>query len=70
MVIDPAIFRDYDIRAVVPDQLDEEGIRRIAQAIVYRFNPSSIQVGRDMRVSSPTLHRAFIDALVDCGNAC
>ena len=67
MVIDPAIFRDYDIRAVVPDQLDAEGIRRIAQAIVYRFNPSSIQVGRDMRLSSPTLHRAFIDALVDCG---
>lgn len=67
MTIDPSIFRDYDIRALVPQQLDEQGIARIAQAIVKRFNPRSIQVGRDMRVSSPGLHEIFIRTMLDLG---
>jgi phosphomannomutase len=53
MTIDPQIFRDYDIRAVVPDQLDEDGLKRIAKAIVFHFHPKSIQIGRDMRTTSP-----------------
>ena len=67
MVIDPSIFRDYDIRAIVPEQLDEEGVRRIAEAIVKVFSPKSIQVGHDMRVTSPQFHKAFIETMVDCG---
>lgn len=67
MTIDPKIFRDYDIRAVIPDQLDEEGIRRIAKAIVYKFKPKSIQVGRDMRLTSPKFHKAFIKELISLG---
>ena len=67
MTIDPKIFRDYDIRAVVPDQLDEEGVRRIAQAILHVFKPKSMQVGRDMRVTSPDFHKAFIEEVTKYG---
>ncbi|MBI4157323.1 phosphomannomutase/phosphoglucomutase [Candidatus Woesebacteria bacterium] len=67
MVIDPTIFRDYDIRGIVPDQLDEEGLRRIAQALVQLFKPKSIQIGRDTRISSPSFHKIFIETLLDSG---
>ncbi len=67
MIIDPKIFRDYDIRAVVPTELDEEGLRRITQAIIYHLKPKSIQVGHDMRVTSPQFHNAFIEEAVSLG---
>jgi phosphomannomutase len=67
MTIDPQIFRDYDIRAVVPDQLDEEGMKQIALAIIKKFNPKSIQVGRDMRITSPKFHQIFCQTFLDSG---
>lgn len=67
MTIDPKIFRDYDIRAVVPKQLDEEGLIRIAQSIVHIFKPKSIQVGHDMRVTSPKFRDAFINTVKGIG---
>lgn len=67
MTIDPSIFRDYDIRAIVPDQLDENGVERIAQAIVAYFKPKSAQIGRDMRVTSPRFHKILIDTFLNLG---
>lgn len=67
MIIDPSIFRDYDIRAIADKQLDEDGVRRIAKAIIKIFKPQSIQVGRDMRISSPVFQKAFIDTMISCG---
>lgn len=67
MKIDPSIFRDYDIRAVVPDQLDEEGVRRITKAIIHNFKPTSVQVGRDMRTTSPKFHKAMTEEFVNSG---
>ncbi|MFV1917152.1 MAG: phosphomannomutase/phosphoglucomutase [Patescibacteria group bacterium] len=67
MIIDSQIFRDYDIRAEVPKQLDEEGVRRIAKAIVKLFRPKTMQVGRDMRLTSPSFHKEFIGAIIDSG---
>lgn len=67
MIIDPSIFRDYDIRAQIPHQLDEEGMSHIAKAIIRRFAPRSIQVGRDMRVSSPSLHNVLVKTLLSRG---
>ena len=67
MVIDPSIFRDYDIRAMAGQQLDEDGVKRIAEAIVKFFQPKSIQVGRDMRITSPAFQKAFIESMLDCG---
>lgn len=67
MIIDPSIFRDYDIRAVAGKQLDVEGLKRIAKAIVKIFNPKSMQVGHDMRVTSPEYYEAFINIVLECG---
>lgn len=67
MVIDPTIFKDYDIRAIIPTQLDVEGMRRIAQAIAYFFKPQSIQVGHDMRITSPELKEVFVQELLNQG---
>ena len=67
MIIDPSIFRDYDIRAVAGQQLDTEGVKRIAKAIVKIFNPKSMQVGHDMRITSPEYYKAFIETVLECG---
>lgn len=67
MLIDPSIFRDYDIRAVTGTQLDEEGLVRIAQAIIRLFDPKRVQIGRDMRVTSPRFHQLFIETFLNAG---
>src|SRR5450830_887107 len=67
MIIDPTIFRDYDIRAVAGKQLDEDGVARIAKAIFSYFKPKTIQVGHDMRVTSPAFHKIFIDTMLNLG---
>ena len=67
MIIDPTIFRDYDIRAVIPTQLDEKGVERIARAIVSYLKPKSAQIGRDMRVTSPKFHQILIDTFLNLG---
>ena len=67
MLIDPSIFRDYDIRAIIPSQLDEEGVKRVAGAIVDYFKPKSAQIGRDMRVTSPKFHEISVNTFLDLG---
>jgi len=67
MIIDPTIFRDYDIRAVAGKQLDEEGLVRIAQAIIKLFNPKRVQIGHDMRVTSPKFHKLFMETFINSG---
>lgn len=65
--LNPKIFRDYDIRAIYPDDLNEEGIKQIARAIIKIFSPKKVQIGRDMRVSSPKLHNAFTKEFLNYG---
>jgi len=67
MVIDPTIFRDYDIRAVAGKQLDEEGLIRIAQAVIKLFSPKCVQIGHDMRVTSPRFHQLFVETFINSG---
>lgn len=66
-MIDPKIFRDYDIRAVADEQLDTEGIKKITKAIIKLFSPKSVQVGRDMRVTSPEYQKAMVDTFLKYG---
>jgi phosphomannomutase len=61
MEIDAGIFKAYDIRGIYPDQIDEEVADRIGRAFVTFLGEERIVVGRDMRLSSPGLSRAFID---------
>jgi phosphomannomutase len=58
--IDAAIFKAYDVRGIYPQQLDEDVAYRIGRAFVSFLGESQIVTGRDMRLSSPALSRAFI----------
>src|ERR1043166_5201775 len=66
-VIDPASFKAYDVRGIYPAQLDEEGAYAIGRAYVDQFSPSTIAVGRDMRVSGVTMAEAVCNGAADAG---
>lgn len=65
--IDPGIFKAYDVRGIYPEQLDEEVSYRIGRAFVDFTGESRIVTGRDMRLSSPALSRAFIEGATEQG---
>lgn len=65
--LNPGIFKAYDIRGTYPDEVNEAGARAIGAAFVTYLRASRIAVGRDMRVSSPSLAAAFIDGATGQG---
>jgi len=66
-VLDPKVFKAYDVRGLYPSELDEDGAARIGRAYVQHFEPKAVAVGRDMRVSSPTMAAALIEAISAAG---
>ena len=54
------IFKAYDVRGVYPTELDETMFHQIGRAFVVYLSANRIGVGRDMRLSSPSLTAAFI----------
>ncbi len=59
-MLDPRVFKAYDVRGIYPDQIDEAGGEAIGRAYVEQFEPRRIAVGRDMRLSSPEMQAAVI----------
>jgi phosphomannomutase len=66
-MLDPKAFKAYDVRGVYPDELDEEGAYAIGRAYVEHFEPRTIAVGRDTRLSSPSMSAALIEGAADGG---
>jgi phosphomannomutase len=66
-MLDPSVFKAYDVRAIYPSELDEEGAYAIGRAYVEQFEPRRIADGRDMRLSSPSMAAALIDGAADAG---
>jgi phosphomannomutase len=66
-VLDPKVFKAYDVRGVHPTELDEQGAYAIGRAYVEQFEPRRIAVGRDMRLSAPAMARATIEGAADAG---
>ncbi|MEO5576929.1 MAG: phosphomannomutase/phosphoglucomutase [Gaiellaceae bacterium] len=66
-MLDPKVFKAYDVRGVYPDELDEAGAYAIGRAYVEQFEPKRIAVGRDMRLSSPSMAAALIEGALDAG---
>ena len=58
--MNPEIFKAYDVRGIYPAELDEGVFNQIGRAFVTFLRAKRIGVGRDMRVSSPSLSAAFI----------
>jgi phosphomannomutase len=67
-MLDPKVFKAYDVRGHYPSELDEEGAHAIGRAFVEQFEPTSIAVGRDMRVSSPSIAAAVIEGATEGGS--
>ena len=67
MTLDPAVFKAYDVRGVVPSQLDADGAYRIARAFVHVFEPKRMAIGHDMRLTSPELVEAAVRGATDAG---
>src|SRR5580765_3861862 len=65
--LNPDIFKAYDVRGTYPDQVNEDGARAIGAAFVAYLKAQHIAVGRDMRLSSPSLAAAFIDGATSQG---
>ncbi|NPC95920.1 phosphomannomutase/phosphoglucomutase [Nocardioides sp. zg-DK7169] len=62
-----AIFKAYDVRGTVPDQLDERLARATGQAFVDVVGATTVVVGHDMRPSSPGMAAAFADGASAAG---
>ena len=66
-MLSPSVFKAYDVRGIVPDELDAEGAERLAGAYVAAFEPETIAIGRDMRLSSPELAAAAVRGAAAAG---
>ncbi len=67
MTLDPKVFKAYDIRGLYPSELDEEGAYAVGRAYAEEFEPAAIAIGRDMRLSSPTMAEAVARGVSDAG---
>jgi phosphomannomutase len=67
-VLDPKVFKAYDVRGLYPSELDEDGAYRIARGYVEQFEPRTVAIGRDVRVSSPVMAAAAIEGAADAGS--
>lgn len=78
-MLNPGIFKAYDIRGIVPDELDEEGAYRIGRAYAQFLKEISSQqqvvsskeirivVQSDARPTSPALKEKLIKGLLEEG---
>ncbi len=60
-------FKAYDVRGRVPDELNEDVARRIGLATSEVLGPGPVVLGRDIRLSSPSLHQALAVGLNEAG---
>jgi len=68
--VNPSIFREYDIRGRVPDELNEDTAYQLGRAFgtyYHQHGISKVSLGHDCRLSSPMLYATLEKALVSCG---
>ena len=68
--INKYIFRGYDIRGVVPSDIDVDTAYTIGVGFgskLYELGKDKCVVGHDNRLSSPDLHQALVQGLIDTG---
>jgi phosphomannomutase len=73
--MDPTIFKAYDVRGIYPDQMDEELAYRIGRGFAQALSQLQdvpvgelrVALGRDMRLSAPTMAEAYARGIADEG---
>jgi phosphomannomutase len=61
------VFKAYDVRGIVPDELDAHLVRLIGAAFATWSGASEILIGRDCRLSSPDLAAALTEGATSLG---
>lgn len=61
------VFKAYDIRGVVPSELDAELARKIGHAFATLLSAKKLLIGQDMRTHSPEIAGAVIEGMRDAG---
>ena len=67
MKVNPSIFKAYDIRGIVPIDLDEDIAYLVGRAFASYIASPQVVVGRDMRLSGPGLMAAVVRGLTQQG---
>ena len=70
MQLSPTIFKAYDVRGIVPSTLTEEVAEALGRAfgtMARKEGEKAVAVGRDGRLSGPSLSAALIRGLVSTG---
>ncbi len=70
MILPTSIFRRYDIRGVYPEEINEAAALHIGRGFGTFFNSKGIKnivVGRDNRLSSPSVAKNFIEGVLSTG---
>jgi phosphomannomutase len=60
-------FKAYDIRGIVPTELNPELAYNVGRAYADELKPKTVCVGYDIRLSGPELYDAFARGLNDAG---
>ncbi|MEA1987686.1 MAG: phosphomannomutase [Pseudomonadota bacterium] len=60
-------FKAYDIRGIVPQDLNSELAYDIGRAFASEFKPNQIVIGYDIRLESPGLSESLCNGLMDSG---
>jgi len=64
---DLTCFKTYDIRGIVPSELNPEVAYNIGKAYAQAFSPKTVVIGNDIRLSGPELSAALSSGLRDSG---
>ncbi len=65
--INPKIFKAYDIRALYPEEINEEAAYKIAKAYAAWLKPKKVALGYDVRTSSKPLFEEVKRGLTEMG---
>ena len=61
-------FKAYDIRGIYGKDIDEDLAYKVGYFIPRLLDTDTVIVGRDVRLSSPTLHDALVQGITDSGS--
>lgn len=67
MSSDLSMFKDYDIRGIYPTQINGTMAKAIAHAIVRKFQPKTVAICRDMRLSGQEIRDGLVEVFTNLG---
>ena len=66
-MISTKAFKAYDIRGIVPSEVNEELAYRLGRALAWKLQAKKLVVGHDIRLSGPSLSEAAVRGMRDAG---